>query len=388
MDIALCYEHVQPARGGCETYIASLARRLAADGHQVHLYATSWDAAALPPQMHYHRLPSVRGPRFLRPWRFGASCVRALRGAGHHVSIGFNKTWGQDVLYPQAGIHAASAEHNLLKFRMPLMRRLARLAKGLDLAHWSFSRLEQHQYLGAHRPMVVVLSQMVAGHFKQFYNIDPAQVRVIPCAVDPQRFTDCDRARGRLHRSQWGIAEDETVALFIAMNYRLKGLEPLLHAVRCLQADTPFRLLVVGNPNTARYERLARRLGIERRVCFAGPCRDIQLCYAAADYLVHPSFYDPFSLVVLEAMSCGLPVITTRYTGASEMMRPPREGYVIEDPHNHSQLAWCMTQLLDPGRRAACGEAARKTANLWTFEHHYRQLLQVFEEAAARKRAA
>src|SRR5262245_47107536 len=91
MNIAFCYESVLPSRGGCETYIASLARRLVADGHQVHLYACRWDEAALPAGLQYHRLAPPHGPRFLRPWRFGAACVRALRGADHLVSIGFDK---------------------------------------------------------------------------------------------------------------------------------------------------------------------------------------------------------------------------------------------------------------------------------------------------------
>src|SRR6516162_631417 len=115
MKIAFCYETVVPSRGGCETYIADLARRLAADGHEVHLYARDWDAAALPESMHYHRLHVSSGPRFLRPWRFGAQCARALRDGRHDVSIGFDKTWGQDLLYPQGGLHAASAEYNLRK---------------------------------------------------------------------------------------------------------------------------------------------------------------------------------------------------------------------------------------------------------------------------------
>jgi hypothetical protein len=44
--------------------------------------------------------------------------------------------------------------------------------------------------------------------------------------------------------------------------------------------------------------------------------------------------------------------------------------------------------MLDPARRWACSQAARKTAAQWTFEHHYRQMLAVFNEAAARKKAA
>src|SRR5437016_13773613 len=100
MKIALCYESVRPARGGCETYIADLARRLVADEHEVHLYACRWDAAALPETLQYHALPLPGGPRFLRPWRFGAACARALHDVRHDVSVGFDKTWGQDVLYP------------------------------------------------------------------------------------------------------------------------------------------------------------------------------------------------------------------------------------------------------------------------------------------------
>jgi UDP-glucose:(heptosyl)LPS alpha-1,3-glucosyltransferase len=389
MDIALCYESVLPARGGSETYITSLARRLAADGHQVHLYACRWDMALLPPTIHIHRIPEIHGPRFLRPWRFGAACERALAEARHDVSMGFDKTWAQDVLYPQGGLHAASVQHNLLKYRHSLMRGLARLAKGMDWARWSFARLERRQYLGPNRPLVIAISHMVRHHFQQYYCIDSADLRVVRCAIDTGRFPEHDRPRRRLEwRQRWQIDPHDTVGLFVAMNYRLKGLEPLLHAVALLPARPPFRLLVAGNPVTQAYERLARRLGISDRVRFIGPTREVHSCYFAADFLVHPTFYDPCSLVVLEALACGLPVITSRYNGASEVLTPPREGYVIDDPHDHAHLAACMTELLDPDRRAACGQAARRTGAQWTFEHHYRQLVEVLAEAIARKHAA
>jgi UDP-glucose:(heptosyl)LPS alpha-1,3-glucosyltransferase len=189
-------------------------------------------------------------------------------------------------------------------------------------------------------------------------------------------------------REHWGIRHHETVALFVAMNYRLKGLEPLLHAVRRLPPASAFRLVVAGNRRTQPHERLARRLGIADRVHFLGPRRDMLNCYFAADFLVHPTFYDPCSLVVLEALACGLPVITSRYNGASELLQPPRDGYVIDDPHDHAQVAACMAQFLDPGRRSAGAEAARRTAMAWTWEHHYRQFVQILGEAAARKHAA
>ncbi len=391
MKIAFCYESVLPARGGCETYIADLARRLVADRHEVHLYACRWDEHALPAGVRYHALPAPRGPRFLRPWRFGALCERALQEGTHDVSVGFDKTWGQDVLYPQGGLHSASVEHNLRKYRSGLARGAARAVKWLDLAYWSFRRLERRQYLMEPRPLVVVNSHMVRGHFQRHYNVPAEDLYVVRSAIDPNRFPEADRLRRRLEwRQHWVIAPDETVGLFAAMNYRLKGLDPLLHAVARLPrgAGPPFRLLVVGNPESGAYQRLVRRLGIADRVRFAGHCPEMRNAYFASDFLVHPTFYDPCSLVVLEALACALPVITTRYNGASELLRPLQEGYVIDDPHDHDRLAWAMAQLLEPSRRSACAQAARRTAALWTFEHHYRQLLQVFTEALARKRAA
>jgi UDP-glucose:(heptosyl)LPS alpha-1,3-glucosyltransferase len=396
MKIAFCYEHVQPARGGCGTYIPDLARRLTADGHEVHLFACSWDAAALGPAVRCHRLPTPHGPRFLRPWHFSAACLDALRRTDHDVSVGFDKTWGQDVLYPQGGLHAASVEYNFRKFASPLMAALARWGKALDLAHWSFTRLERRQYLARPRPLVIVNSEMVRTHFQRFYGIGPDRVRVIYSSIDPQRFADQDRPRRRAEcRGRWGLGAEETVGLFAAMNYRLKGLGPLLRAVRALRdrpeywsAKQPFRLLVVGHPKVAGYERQARRLGVADLVRFAGHCPDMRDGYFTADFLVHPTFYDPCSLVVLEALGCGLPVITSRYNGAGELMRPLQEGYVIDDPHDRDRLAWCLAQLLDPARRAACAQAARQAAGRWTFERHYQQILGVFQAALARKRAA
>src|SRR5205085_2711332 len=83
-----------------------------------------------------------------------------------------------------------------------------------------------------------------------------------------------------------------------------------------------------------------------------------------------------------------VPVVTSRHNGAAELMSPPREGFVIDDPHDHAALAGAMAALLDPVRRDACGRAARQAAAAWTIEHHYRAWLDVFADVAARRRAA
>jgi UDP-glucose:(heptosyl)LPS alpha-1,3-glucosyltransferase len=385
MNIAFCYESVLPSRGGCETYIAGLARRLVADGHEVHLYARRWDANALPATLHFHRVVVPRCPRFLRPWYFGAACRRILGEAAHQVTIGFDKISGMDVLYPQGGLYAATSAHNLLKYRRTWMRTLVHLLKLVDPSHQSFLALERAQYRDR-RPLVVAISDMVRRHFEQYYDFPADDLRVVRIATDPHRFDECDRPRRRVEwRQHWGLAPEDTVALFAGLNYRLKGLEPLLHAVRRLPDRPPFRLLVAGKPDTAAFVRLARRLGIAKRVRFVGYCADMRNCYFAADFFVHPTFYDPCSHVVLEAMACGLPVITSRFNGASELLHPPREGYVLDDPHDHERLAWALAQMQDPSRRSSCAQASRQTAAQWTFEHHYQEMLAIFAEAAMRR---
>ncbi|MCI0705697.1 MAG: glycosyltransferase family 4 protein [Planctomycetia bacterium] len=387
MDIALCYESVLPARGGAETYIGDLARRLARDGHAVHLYASRWDSSALPAATHFHRI-EASGPRFLRPWRFAAACEKALANQHHDVSIGFDKTWGQDVLYPQGGLHAASAAHNLLKFPDRFSRALAVIGKWLDPAAWSFARLERKQYLSPNRPLVVANSFMVQRHFEEYYGIPPESVRVVRSAIDPARFAADDRLKRRhVERSRWRVIPEETVGLFVAMNYRLKGLSPLLNALALVPRDKPFRLVVVGHPKFRPYQRQAERLGVADHVIFLGHRADPKDCYFAADFLVHPTFYDPCSLVALEALACGLPVITSRYNGANELLSPPTDGLVI-DPHNAPELAAAMMRFADRAYRAEASTAARQTGTKWTFEHHYQALLDVFREVRKTKRAA
>jgi len=396
MNIAFCYESVLPARGGCETYIADLSRRLVADGHHVHLYACRWDAAFLPRALTFHQLPTITGPRFLRPWRFSQACLNALHQHSHDVTVGFDKTWGQDVLYPQGGLHVATADYNTRKSPRRLGRFAAVVAKTFDLAYWSYVLLERRQYLGSKKPLIIVNSFMVRDHFQHYYAVSSQDLHVVRSSIDPGRFPEHDRLKRRQEtRQEWALRPSDVVGLFAAMNYRLKGLDPLLYAVARLGATpafreraSSFRLVVAGHRNFARYERLATRLGIASQVRFIGHCADMRNGYFAADFLVHPTFYDPCSLVVLEALACGLPIVTTKANGASELLNPPQDGFIVDDPHDHEQLAWCMGRFLDPARRLAATQTARKTGGQWTFEQHYQQLMDVFRDAAARKSAA
>jgi UDP-glucose:(heptosyl)LPS alpha-1,3-glucosyltransferase len=389
MEVGLCYESVLPARGGCEHYISDLARRLARDGHGVHLFACRWDSSALPAPTIYHQLPAPTGPRFVRPWRFAESCQDALRRHPVDVSIGFDKTWGQDILFPQGGVFSASRAHNLLKHPPGLMRAAARVARTFDPAAHSFARLERRQYLTPPRPLILAISEMTRRHFRDYLGLPESEVRVLHAAIDPDRFTADDRpARRDRERRGWGVAIDEPVGLFVGMNYRLKGLAQLLRAIVHVPPDRRFRIVIIGSQKYTRYQRLARQLGVSDRVRFLGFRADPRDAYFAADFLVHPTFYDPCSLVALEALACGLPVLTSRHNGALEKLNPPHDGLVIEDPHDARDLARALTKISNPDQLPARKAAAAEAGVRWTFDDHYRQLLGILEEVLARKRRA
>jgi UDP-glucose:(heptosyl)LPS alpha-1,3-glucosyltransferase len=104
--------------------------------------------------------------------------------------------------------------------------------------------------------------------------------------------------------------------------------------------------------------------------------------YAAADAVVLPSWHDSFAFVVLEAAACGLPLITTRQTGAAELITEGVDGFVLDRPDDLATLADRMERLCDPAARAAIGRAARALAERHTLAVSYRQLTEVFERAA------
>jgi len=377
MNIALCHESVLPRKGGCETYIAGLARRLVADGHQVHLYAWRWDAPALPAGLRCHAVELPTRPRLLRPWLFSRACRQRLAIGGHDVSLGFDKVAGVDVYYPQGGVYTEAIARSMGKHGWPVLRRTLAALRWLDPAHASFAALERAQYRHP-GSLVIAISDLVRRQFLALPGMTEARIRLLPIATPPERFREDDRQGRRLRfRERHGLAVDHVVALFAGMNYRLKGLEPLLHALTRLPRGGLY-LAVAGKPAAGPFARLARRLGVEEQVRFIGYCPDMRDAYFAADLLAHPTFYDPCANVVLEALACGLPVLTSRHNGAGELMHREgpdgtcAEGYVIDDPHDHARLATCLERLLDAGRRRRCAEAARRTAEGWTFEDHYR----------------
>jgi UDP-glucose:(heptosyl)LPS alpha-1,3-glucosyltransferase len=198
--------------------------------------------------------------------------------------------------------------------------------------------------------------------------------------VDLDKFDPAARpeARGQT-RQRFGIATDRIVGLMIAQDFQRKGLPQAIRAVKQVN-DPRLLLLVVGKEDPKPYEQLAQEVGVADRVIFAGTTDDPYAFYRAADFFVLPTRHDPCSLVVLEALAMGLPVISTAFNGACEVMVPGEHGFVLKDPADIDALAAAMRRMLDPENRRAMSNACLHLRPSLSYEHHLDELLALYRQ--------
>ena len=247
MRIALNFRTINPSKGGAETYVVDLARRLVEAGHAVTVFAESCQDGALPPGVAFHPVAAPGFFRWQQTWNFARNSEHALRAAevthDFDASLGLINTWHHDVLIPQGGVHGASLDYNARRFPNALRRGLYRLGKRINPKAWVYSAIEGRQYdprRGAKR--VVAVSRMVQGHLEQYHGVARERIRVIPNAIDAGRLSLDDPAGARAGlRAELGLADDATVALFVGHNYELKGLRPLLKGTAAPARPRPSR---------------------------------------------------------------------------------------------------------------------------------------------------
>jgi UDP-glucose:(heptosyl)LPS alpha-1,3-glucosyltransferase len=147
-------------------------------------------------------------------------------------------------------------------------------------------------------------------------------------------------------RSELGYKAADHVVVFAANEFERKGFEPLLRAIALL-SDRRVHLLAVGRLNPATYERRISHLGLSDRVRFTGPTNEVARYYAAADVFALPTQYEAWGLVVIEAMACGLPVLTSRLAGAAIAVQEGHGGYLLDDPRSSEEISLKLRRLLD-----------------------------------------
>jgi len=243
--------------------------------------------------------------------------------------------------------------------------------------------------------VIAALSQYVVDQLKQHYGTDAQRIVLIPNGIETNIHVDpaaAEHLRARI-LNQLGLKEANNPALFLfaANNFRLKGLAVLIEA---MHLATTFHagqrdsfLIVAGSGRTHKYQDLANTLDVGRRIIFLGPTSDIQTLLSIIDVAVLPTFYDPSSRFILEAIAAGKPVITTRFNGATDLLTNGRHGKIIDAPEDVDALADAISYFTNAEniQKATQAIAADNLREKISINRVARQLISVYESIPQRK---
>jgi UDP-glucose:(heptosyl)LPS alpha-1,3-glucosyltransferase len=390
MRLAVNFQRVDPTRGGAETYVVDLCRALVGAGHGVDLYAESWREGVLPPEVKCVAVSAPGRTRLERLWRFARNSEAALGQVSYDCTVGLINTWHHDVLIPQGGVQHGSLEANSRRFPEGWRRTAYRWGKQANPKFWVHQAIERRQYDAKRQARVVAVSNLVKTQLLRYHHVPRTRISLIPNAIDPKRMQVGHPGAVRCaFRNKLGLEPDDLVGLFVGHNYRLKGLAPLLQALaerhRAQPRRRPIHLVVCGGGSTRYARRLIDGLGLGGIVHLVGYYPDLRAPFWSSDFFVLPTYYDPCSLVVFEALCCGLPVITTACNGAGELLTDGREGFILTAPDARGELVQALDRMADDATRKPMADHAAHLGRAHTFDGHVAGLIKLFEEVAAAK---
>ena len=362
MKVLFCAKHIV-GNGGQEGFLRRLCVFLIEQGHDVEIIASAADpiSGAV--------CTDVLAPKWIGRAAWDWAAARAVVAESHQherdVSFGGQKMWGCNVIRPGGGVEAEYWNVRLSdRHKNPSMRALAKassLKRHFDL------NAESRAYQDPALRYVVVNSELIRnGVLRRFPTLSD-RIRVIYNGADLDRFffpTNHD-SRTDIHK-ELDLDPNRRTALFSGHNFRLKGLPQALAALevanREKQPGAEWQLIVMGGGRPSRVQRQIRKLDLVDSVRFVGNTSTPELYYAASDVLLFPSFYDPCANVTFEALASGIPVISTKRNGASEVITDNREGWTVENPNCIAEMALHLNALEDAERLSDMKAAARALA--------------------------
>ncbi|MCP4593258.1 MAG: glycosyltransferase family 4 protein [bacterium] len=383
MRVALIIEWLDAARGGAETSTGQFVRHLVTRGVELTVFTRSDEVSE--PGTKLHTIPVHAPTRSQQARAFVRQAASEVRAGHFDVVHSVAPCLAADVYEPRGGTIIETARRNLAT-RPPGWRRISKRAANLLNPKQQYLLKVERQLLGGGcQPLVVAISDYVVRQLREHYDYPMDRIRPVFNGVEPDQTDLVQHRRYRAEvRQRHGIGEDEYLVIMVAHNFRLKGLARWLEACDLLARKTslPLRSLIVGRGRVAPWERAVARRGLSDRVGFTGPASEVVAYYHAADVLVHPTYYDPCSRVVLEALTAGLPVITTRYDGAAEVIEDGVNGFVVGEDECVRNLADRVERLEDGALRAKIGGQAAELADRVSMARHAEGVCRVYSEVS------
>jgi UDP-glucose:(heptosyl)LPS alpha-1,3-glucosyltransferase len=358
---------IQPkfdSHGGAERYALNLGISLSRHGHEVHLFGRR--AKGLQGKVRFHRLWSIPIGRALKTWSFDRIARLYVAGNDFPIIQGSGKTTCQNIHRLGGGLHRAY----LQQIGKQADSWYDRLVLAME------DRLMQSSSLKA----IICPSCWVREELESYYPKLAAIAHVIANGVDLNSFSYCpDPCSRKDLRAAFAATGSRRVLLFVAANFWLKGLDRAIALLPYLPESV---LIVIGGDKHPPFIYQARTLGVADRLVFLGPQADMPAYYQAADLLIHPTRYDPFANVCLEALSCGTPVITTARDGVADLLRAGQGGAVMDPKAGPEHSARLVESQLNQG--LAARQQARQLACEYSQGHHLARIETLYYRIADR----
>jgi len=397
MEIAIIIERADVGLGGAERSVFELATAISKLGPKVDILVATGRANAENVHILCRDIPSKRASYST----FERSLKQHLSENHYDIIHSVLPFSFADIYQPRGGTYAESIVRNAASYQNKLIESYKKLTAFANFRRTILLRAERSLCRQPDGPIIIAISQYVAEQFKRHYAIADDRIVLIPNGIKIQTMIDTDKTNrlrsqildqlGRQTRDEGRGTRDAPVFfLFVANNFRLKGLTVLIKAIQLAASRGTARpgfLIVVGNGREHKYRRLAKKLNIHKKIVFLGSVRHIQDVLSMSDIAVLPTFYDPCSRYILEALAAGKPVITTKFNGATDLFVNNRHGKVIDSPEDVLALAEAITYFTntDNIQKASRAIIADNLKEKISISRVAKQLISVYESILQRK---
>lgn len=366
MKLAIVRQTYNP-NGGAERFVSRALNVLAQDTSlDVTLIAREWENAA-----GWHTL-TVNPPFRNRKMReAGFADAAAAHFADFDIVQSHERIPGATIFRAGDGVHATWLEQY-----SRILSPLKRWSQNFSPYHHYILQAERQMFAHPALRTVICNSRMVRDDIARRFQLRDDQLTVIYNGVDTAHFHPSVRELSL--RTALGIPADAPVLAYVGSGFTRKGVAT---ALRAIVAHPSVWLLVAGRDKHARkFEKLARQLGVAKRVRFLGPVADIRQVYGSADALILPTLYDPFPNVCVEALACGLPLFTSPGCGAAEWVIEGENGWVRDALDSEGYSASVGEWLAGRTRGVDYAAAARATAEPWTLDRMAQELQALYRD--------
>lgn len=248
------------------------------------------------------------------------------------------------------------------------------------------SRIEGEEIVIAAADALVTSTEGEARQLLELYGADQERLKTLPPGVDHDLFSPGSRDEAR---AEIGL-EDRAVILSVGRIQPLKGVDLAIATIDQLRhaLDREPLLVVVGGASgvagdheVARLREMIAERGLEEYVSFVGPQPHgrLPLYYRAAEAVLVCSHSESFGLTVLEAHSCGIPVVGTPVGGLSNVVAEGRSGFLLEERDPAAFAARLKTILSDPQLAGALGDEASRIAATYSWSHTAQRFCELYD---------